>query len=292
MSGNSVAIVKRAAEIALKVNANDSGVVHARHLFAALIQLQFLGSRTVHDRLQRLGVDRAELCLEFRNFVREIAPSEIGSAWDAVLGTSSVSETEVHTENEIQTSSSANALTFKRTFSAFIPDRASYGPRVPGQLLDDSLGVRTYAGHLAQLIAAKDTAMPLSIGLFGAWGAGKSHFIDLLDEQLAEIVKNPGNAFHKKIVPIRFNAWHYLDTNLWANLVSEIFDQLFAVLESPEEKEQTKLENLKKQLAQQSALAAEAKAAVSKAETVRKEAEQDLRKAIQERIKEGKHTTR
>lgn len=288
MSRTSAALVHRAAEIAMRVSANDSGSVHARHLFAALITPQVLGSRTVVDRLQRMGVDRAELCAEFRNFVREIAPSEIGSGWDLVLGTGSVSETAVADVGEAvsQASPTANPLTFKRTFSAFIPDRASYGPRTPGQLLDDSLGVRTYASHLAQLIAAKDTAMPLSIGLFGAWGAGKSHFIDLLDEELAEVVKNPGNAFHKKIVPIRFNAWHYLDTNLWANLVSEIFDQLFAVLESPEEKEKTKLENLKKQLAEQSALAAEANAAVSKAENVRKEAEKELRNAIQQRIKE------
>ena len=32
----------------------------------------------------------------------------------------------------------------------------------------------------------------------------------------------------KEIVPIYFNAWHYSDSNLWASLVTEIFDALFA----------------------------------------------------------------
>lgn len=175
---------------------------------------------------------------------------------------------------------------YKRSYSAFVPDRASYGPRITSAPLDDSLGVRTYAQHLAQLIAAKDTFMPLSIGLFGAWGSGKSHFIDLLDEQLSDLTKEPGKAFHKNIIKIHFNAWHYLDTNLWANLVSEIFDQLFDALKGPEDEETEQLKNLKNRLADQSALAAEAKVALSMAENVRKEAEDSLRSAMQARAKE------
>ena len=185
-----------------------------------------------------------------------------------------------------QPSTTSNAQDYKSTYSAFIPDRAPYGARASNAPLDDSLGVRTYAGHLAQLIAAKETFMPLSIGLFGAWGAGKSHFIDLLDEQLCQLTKDEGKAFHKHIVQIRFNAWHYLDTNLWANLVSEIFDQLFASLEGGNEQEAQQLENLKNQLADQSALAAEAKAALSLAESVRREAETKLRSAMTARARE------
>lgn len=286
MSRNSSEIVRRAAEIAGNVNGAHFGEVHVRHLFASLITPLVVGSRTVRERLKRMGVDESELCVEFRKFVALVAPSENASAWDTLLGTAPSSLADSPTVSPV------NPLDFKRTYSAFIPDRASYGPRTPGELLDDSLNVRTYASHLAQVIAAKDTAMPLSIGLFGAWGAGKSHFIDLLDEQLGDLMKQPGNAFHKKIVPIRFNAWHYLDTNLWASLVSEIFDQLFATLESPEAAEQAKLENLKKTLADQSALAAEARAAVTKAQNVRKEAEQELRMAMLERIEqEGKVST-
>jgi hypothetical protein len=289
MTANSREIVRRAAEIARLVSENVSDVVHVRHLFASLLTSigpDGAGSRSVRERLKRLGVDEVEFRAEFREHVGIIAPSDHASAWDFFLGTARVPQFKSGTDADPQQVSPLNELDFKSTYSAFIPDRTSYGRKVPGELLDDSLNVRTYASHLAQVIAAKDTAMPLSIGLFGAWGAGKSHFIDLLDEQLNELKKQPGNAFHKQIVPIRFNAWHYLDTNLWASLVSEIFDQLFTFLESPEAKEQAKLENLKKQIADQSALAAEAKAAVTKAQNVRIEAEAELRTAVLARIEE------
>ena len=281
MNRDSSKIIRWAAELARRVSDDDSSVVHTRHLFAALI-----GSHTVWQRLKRMGVEESELYTEFRKFISKYAPAENGTVWDVVLGKASASQPKIATASEPQPVSPVNELDFRSTYSAFIPDRASYGRRAPNELIDDSLNVRTYASHLAQVIAAKDTAMPLSIGLFGAWGAGKSHFIDLLDEQLTELKKQPGNAFHKQLVPIRFNAWHYLDTNLWASLVSEIFDQLFAFLESPEEKEQAKLENLKKQIADQSALAAEAKAAVTKAQNVRIEAEAELRNAVLARIEE------
>ena len=295
MTANSREIVRRAAGIARHVSENGSNVVHVRHLFASLINSispDAAGSSSVRERLKRFGVEEAELRAEFREHVGIIAPDENGSAWDGILGTASAFQPATATGADPQTVSPLNELDFRSTYSAFIPDRASYRPRTSNELIDDSLNVRTYASHLAQVIAAKDTAMPLSIGLFGAWGAGKSHFIDLLDEQLNELKKQPGNAFHKQIVPIRFNAWHYLDTNLWASLVSEIFDQLFAFLESPEEKEQAKLENLKKQIADQSALAAEANAAVETAQKVRIKAEKELRTAIQERIKEEGEVSR
>ncbi|HEU4768325.1 MAG TPA: P-loop NTPase fold protein [Pyrinomonadaceae bacterium] len=174
-----------------------------------------------------------------------------------------------------------DAIDYQRTYSAFVPDRAAYNNRTIDVPLDDALGVNVYAGHLAQLIAAKDTFMPLSIGLFGSWGAGKSYFMDLLDEQLRNITKQPGQVFHQQIVQIKFNAWHYLDTNLWANLVSEIFDQLFAELYEREDTTTQQVETLKKQLANQSALAEEARTALATAKSARQDAEEKLRRAIE-----------
>lgn len=182
-----------------------------------------------------------------------------------------------------------SSSTYQKTYSAFIPDRAAYGRRAVDAPLDDALGVGVHAGHLAQLIAAKETWMPLSIGLFGAWGVGKSHFIDLLDEHLRALIREPGKVSHRHIVQIRFNAWHYLDTNLWANLVCEIFDQLFVKLDERVDTTAAQVEKLKGELAKQSALAAEAKEALKTAETARLEAEAKLRTAMQERVaEEGK----
>src|SRR6185312_4695227 len=153
------------------------------------------------------------------------------SQWDTILGVSQPSQTGPDaSQAEQQTVPDTDFPLFKLNYPLYLTDSVAYGRR-DGEPLDDSLNVRQYASHLAQLIAAKDTPMPLAIGLFGAWGAGKSHFMDLLEEQINIVTTSPGKTFHKKIVHIRFNAWHYLDTNLWANLVSEIFDRLFGELQ-------------------------------------------------------------
>jgi hypothetical protein len=176
-----------------------------------------------------------------------------------------------------------NPDAYRHRVATGFADRASHG-RAVGEKLEDSLQSRRYATHIAQLIAAKESGMPISIGLFGAWGSGKSHFIDLVDEQIREVTKNPGEVFHRDIVQIRFNAWHYLDTNLWANLVCEIFDQLFKTASGEEgDPEVQKMKALKKELAENSALAAEANVALKLAEAERKKAEADLQTAMMAR---------
>ena len=283
LTKNLSAILRRALNISQIVSLTVPSIedVDPRHLFAALITRRWDMIPGIRDRLRGLAFDPASLRSTLRESVRELAPFEYPEGWDDVLGTQA-STGKPATET---ITPPPDAPAYKNNYSFFTPDRAAFGPRVTGPL-DDSLGVRTYAGHLAQLIAAKDTFMPLSIGLFGAWGAGKSHFIDLLDEELRDITKNPSQKFHKQIVQIRFNAWHYLDTNLWANLVSEIFDQLFATVEGRGEEDAEKLKNLKQELAAQSALAAEANAALLVAQNVREEAETKLGIAMKARAEQ------
>lgn len=286
MTQNAAALIRYAFDIA--ANVSGTWEVHTRHLLAAVIAPRYQGSHSLRERLNELGVDQHKLCAEFRILVSVIAPQENASEWDTILGITHPLQSPPDPDDldVVQQGVPAKDIpSFKPYFSSYLTDSVPYGKR-DGEPLDDSLGVRTYASHLAQLIAAKDTAMPLAIGLFGAWGAGKSHFMDLLDEQLNRIAAQPGNTFHKHIVPVRFNAWHYLDTNLWANLVSEIFDQLFNSLQIAKDEEKQKLENLKNRLAEQSALAAEAKVALTKAENVRRDAERELRRAMRKRVKE------
>ncbi|MEU7873299.1 P-loop NTPase fold protein [Dactylosporangium sp. NPDC049140] len=81
---------------------------------------------------------------------------------------------------------------------------------------------------LAELITARTARPPLAVGLFGDWGEGKSHFLGLLQQQVT-LVARPNNPLaHSAVRQVRFNAWHYAETDLWASLVAELFAQLAA----------------------------------------------------------------
>jgi hypothetical protein len=259
--------------------------IHTRHLFGAiLIAPQADRPQKARIRLNSMGFDLFRTRMEFFEFLRRKSTDNL-EEWEFLLELKPHRGESDSPPNEPDQPNLAEEINYQRTYPAFVPDRAAYN-RVADAPLDDSLGVTVHAGHLAQLIAAKHTFMPLSIGLFGSWGAGKSHFMDLLDEQLRMLVQQPGEVFYQQIVQIRFNAWHYLDTNLWANLVSEIFDQLFATLDEREDTTAQQVETLKKKLANQSVLAAEARAALATAENAREEAEEKLRSATQARKSE------
>ncbi|MGY2226807.1 P-loop NTPase fold protein [Pseudomonas gingeri] len=102
--------------------------------------------------------------------------------------------------------------------------------------LDDRLGVAEEAKAFARMALAKAFTPPLAIGLFGDWGSGKSFFMRLVYEHIERLtsatlpVKGAPEAgssdFHREVVQIRFNAWHYAETNLWASLVEHLFTEL------------------------------------------------------------------
>jgi hypothetical protein len=101
-------------------------------------------------------------------------------------------------------------------------DRVDPNAGIP--LAKDQLGVAPYVSMLAAMIADRNTPTPLSVGIFGEWGSGKSYFMGLLRNRVDELAGNPG--YCGEVVQIGFNAWHYADTNLWASLGDEIFRQL------------------------------------------------------------------
>ncbi|WP_367131219.1 P-loop NTPase fold protein [Saccharothrix sp. HUAS TT1] len=90
----------------------------------------------------------------------------------------------------------------------------------------DRLGVGTYVSMLATVIAERATPTPLSIGVFGDWGAGKSFFMGLLRGRVEALAGSGSPRYCHRVVQIGFNAWHYADTNLWAGLADVIFRAL------------------------------------------------------------------
>lgn len=97
---------------------------------------------------------------------------------------------------------------------------------------DDRLSIKNDVNALAKVISYKETPLPLAIGLFGKWGSGKSFFMHELEKKITSLNQQDNDAYCEKVVHIKFNAWHYSDTNLWASLVNKIFSDLHTYLEN------------------------------------------------------------
>jgi hypothetical protein len=140
---------------------------------------------------------------------------------------------------------------------------------------NDWLNIRNDVNAFGSLIAARNVAPPLSIGLFGEWGSGKSFFMRQLRHRIDKITHDARAsnrmqkdiAFYKRIVQIEFNAWHYVEGNLWASLVDHIFENLRAPEEETKSETQTLQTHLLGQLEIEKAAEHEAS---SKAENARK----------------------
>jgi hypothetical protein len=123
--------------------------------------------------------------------------------------------------------------------------------RLPGYRSDDPtdpdrLGRDAEAIALAELITAQSARPPLAIGLFGDWGEGKSHFLGrIADHVQRRAAQAPQDDVltHSAVRQVRFNAWHYAETDLWASLVTELFSQLATGPGDPgmEERRQSRL---------------------------------------------------
>ncbi|MEM1327164.1 MAG: P-loop NTPase fold protein [Bacteroidota bacterium] len=113
---------------------------------------------------------------------------------------------------------------------------------------EDQLDITHEVEAFANLIASEDLQPPLSIGVFGNWGTGKSFFMEKLLERVDEIslessVSEASTGIAKRIVQIKFNAWYYVDANLWASIVTTIFAELSRYLnpQTAEEKAEISL---------------------------------------------------
>lgn len=94
---------------------------------------------------------------------------------------------------------------------------------------------------------------------------------------------NTKSPFCSNIIQIRFNAWHYLDSNLWASLVTEIFDKLFEGIGGKTGKPEDQLPKLASELQNANGIYQQAQQQLNDAKQARENAEMALKNAIEVR---------
>lgn len=147
----------------------------------------------------------------------------------------------------------------------------------------DPLAIRPDVEAFAALLASKSLEPPLSIGLFGPWGSGKTTFLRRLHRavkrratEAKEAVKNnQPTSYVSNVVHVDFNAWHFAESALTSSLVDTIFRALSAYIKDDQivagnewsKVKREELESTKRKLEAAKAVQQAAQTAVTNAET-------------------------
>lgn len=163
---------------------------------------------------------------------------------------------------------------------------ASAGDRSFGATERDSLDAKEQAGIFSALLVARDVDPPLALGLFGDWGVGKTFFMRIMQEKVADVGAAsddaPGGVI-ARVAQIEFNAWHFVDSDLWASLASRIFDGLAHDLSDRESEVDATRRELRRTIESSQREKREARAAIALAQETRAEVSASLTETREER---------
>lgn len=255
-------VIDRASAIAAEMADARIGV---RHLLAGLVLASWEDPDAAKKtRFARFGLEeRAMRKALFYGLRHRVPPAEV-AAWERIL---------------------MGEADYRPT--GFSGDRAAG---------EDRLDVTRYATALASVIASSDVEPPLSVGVFGDWGSGKSFFMSLLKKDIARLAKDDSRRpdgcrqYCEYIASVDFNAWDYAETDLWASLVQSIFIQLESYISARKEPDEAAdLTPLIEQFDLAIASYTEAKQELVEAEAEKTQAEGDLKQA--EESLEGEQET-
>ena len=154
---------------------------------------------------------------------------------------------------------------------------------------DDLLEIKSEVTAFSYVLASRAVKPPLALGLFGDWGGGKTFFMQEMKKKIDSLAalskkqsadQDKPSPFCSNIVQIKFNAWHYLDTDLWASLVTEIFDKLFQSIHGKTGKPEENIPRLSEELQTANGVYQQAKRQIDDAVRARINAENTLKDAV------------
>jgi hypothetical protein len=204
-----------ASHFALRTTGQST--IHVRHLLAGLLLYRpEEGQSGCRTRIEEMGTTVEWVLAPFPDHLHQFTNDNLGE-WQEIL-----SDTRAETVVEVPELPPQLALMTNDQL------RDAEGK------LQDRLNVQNEVNAISTLIAACKAEPPISIGLFGDWGSGKSFFMDMMYDRINLIQRrarewadeDKESAFCTNIIQIKFNAWHYMDQNLWASLVTHVFDEL------------------------------------------------------------------
>ncbi|MEO1095568.1 MAG: P-loop NTPase fold protein [Cyanobacteria bacterium J06638_28] len=106
---------------------------------------------------------------------------------------------------------------------------------------DDLLNLKDEVDALADMLLMRDLEPPMTVGILGGWGGGKSYIMHLMQTAMTHVRSrkveavetwNPDSNSEKlspyvgHIYQIKFDAWTFAKSNLWASLMQTIFFEL------------------------------------------------------------------
>jgi hypothetical protein len=237
VAADAAAIFAAAVALAQRFGQADRAV-SARLLVFALLDADTVAV-SAHDLLRSAGFDPRELRQAFLQSLADEGIVDERPSWQAILFTPRLGDQ-------------------RRWLPSFNADLASG---------EDKLGLRPDIDAMASLIVSRSLHPPLSIGLFGNWGSGKSFFMQKLREQIRDLARDrteeSRGLYWPNVVTVEFNAWHYVDANLWASLVAHLFGQL-RLWGSPEDGVAEQVRKQKNAALNQLKVASEAREAAQK----------------------------
>ncbi len=107
---------------------------------------------------------------------------------------------------------------------------------------EDLLNLKDEVNALADLLLMRYLEPPMTVGILGGWGGGKSYIMHLMQTHMTEVRSRKVNLKtetwnpdpnHEKLSPyvghiyqIKFDAWTFAKSDLWASLMQTIFTEL------------------------------------------------------------------